>query len=71
MQIIDGEEITTTKGCFNCDHFKKCPHIRAEKERGRDFDEILIFDDGQTEYRYGCSCSGYKVFTPREIVQFS
>lgn len=71
MTVLHGEEITTEKGCFNCAHFKNCVYIITEKAKERDFNEILIFNDGGTEFRYGCSCSGYKVFVPREKVQFN
>jgi len=59
---LDGDELTTTKGCFNCVKFKNCIYIEVEKTKGRDFDEIL--DEGYGEFRYGSGCSSYKVSTP-------
>ena len=35
---LDGDELTTTKGCFNCVKFKNCIYIEVEKTKGRDFD---------------------------------
>jgi hypothetical protein len=67
----DGDELTTTKGCFNCNKFKSCHYIRTEKQKGRDFKEIMIFEDGETEYRYGCGCGSYRPPTPKEKVSFT
>jgi hypothetical protein len=59
-------EWTTKKGCFNCSHFAKCPHIASEKRKHRDFTEI--FTDEEEPYVYGCSCTDYDT---KEKVQFT
>jgi hypothetical protein len=65
------EILTTEKGCFNCNKFKNCSFIRTEKDRGRDFKEVMMYEDGFTEIRFGCNCGSYKPRPVPEKVLFT
>jgi hypothetical protein len=62
---------TTKKGCFNCNNFKSCKHIKILKDKGYDFRDVMDDNEFNIAYRYGCACSGYQVLIQKEKVEFN